>query len=239
MMRLTRAQAREVDRIAIKELHIPGVVLMENAGRSVADVTLELLRDRNKGGVIGAVADVLCGGGNNGGDGYVIARHLHNAGVNVTAWACSNGASLTGDCAVNHTIADRMLLVRPLLTAADLTHWPMTGRSPVVVVDALLGTGFSGPLRGHVASVIRRCNEVRQAGAAVVAVDLPSGLDCDTGRPGEDGLAIEADVTVTFMAEKAGFSSPQAGHFLGRVVVGSIGAPLWLLDRVAAGKDGI
>ncbi|MCE9589554.1 MAG: NAD(P)H-hydrate epimerase [Planctomycetes bacterium] len=230
MTRLTRAQVREVDRLAIEELGIPAAVLMENAGGNAARAVLDVLRDRVQIDPARARVDVLCGGGNNGGDGYVIARHLHNAGVSVVAYACREASALSGECAVNHVIADRIGLVRPLSNGEMLRHWPDPAREPCVVVDALLGTGFTGRVRGHVAGVIDRCNAVHRKGVIVVAVDLPSGLDCDTGVPG--GAAIEADVTVTFVAEKVGFASAVAGRYLGRVMVVGIGAPPTLIERV-------
>jgi len=98
------------------------------------------------------------------------------------------------------------------------------------VVDALLGTGFRGEVRAHLADVIERCNAL--AGPKVVAIDLPSGLDCDTGQP--SNATIQADVTVTFVAPKVGFDAPGATRYTGRVVVADIGTPPSLIDRVRA-----
>lgn len=210
-MRLTRDQVREVDRLAIEELGIPGIVLMENAARNAAAEALTMMP-------AGGRATILCGGGNNGGDGYAMARLLHNAGRQVTIFAARDPASLTGDAAINAAIARQMGLIftdTPDLHDAD------------ILIDALLGTGFGGEVRQPLAGLIEAINA---AGRPVLAVDVPSGLDCDTGKPA--AATVRADVTVTFVAEKVGFAAPTAGPYLGRVVVADIGAPASLIDRV-------
>ena len=228
---LTREQVREVDRIAIHELGIPGVVLMENAGRNAAGVVLGVLHD--KCGVdpgVGCVA-VLCGGGNNGGDGYVIARHLHNQGVAVTVFSVTDPARLTGDAAVNNHICDKMgMKVRPIGSdpGQQLDEAASSWADAHVIVDALLGTGFTGMVRSNLAAVIERCNAVQSP--KIVAVDLPSGLDCDTGVP--SNATVRADMTVTFVAQKSGFRAASAQPYMGQVVVADIGTPPTLIDRV-------
>ncbi len=222
---LTREQVRRLDRLAIEEYGIPGVVLMENAGRSVAEVVLQACPPDG-------LVVILCGGGNNGGDGYVVARHLANAGRRVAVYATKDPARLAGDAAIQACIAQRMDLDIEVLTgaqaAADACRlWA----GAAVVVDAILGTGFSGEIRSPLADVIEACNSV--AGASIIAVDVPSGLDCETGRPANP--TVRADTTVTFVARKAGFGHPDAAPFLGRVLVGDIGAPRSLLDRVRGG----
>ena len=231
MINLSCEQVREVDRLAIQELGIPGIVLMENAGRHAADVVLEVLSETCKVSPSNAQVVILCGGGNNGGDGYVIARHLVNQGVTVRVYTTAEPAKLNGDAATNHAVCARMgLSVWPIIDLEQLhEHAPAWSRAHVVV-DALLGTGFSGRVRPNVVSVIERCNELEDS--VVVAVDLPSGLDCDTGHP--SNATIKAQITVTFVAEKKGFSAPEARPFTGRVVVADIGAPPQLVDRVLA-----
>src|SRR5947208_6172474 len=164
---ITRNQVRELDRRAIEEFGVPGVVLMENAGRGAAEVLLRL-------GVTGRVV-VCCGKGNNGGDGFVIARHLDNHGVAVRVLYFGKPEALTGDAAINFEIVRRSGLpltvfseTVPALDLAD-AEW---------VVDALLGTGVTGPARPPLDRVIAAINA---GGAKVLAVDVPSGLDCDTG----------------------------------------------------------
>src|SRR4051812_32896156 len=145
MATLTRRQVREVDRLAIEELGIPGVVLMENAGRSASEVVLYLLREELHAKPASARVAVVCGGGNNGGDGYVIARHLHNAGVDAIVFPAIDPGQLKGDALVNATVALKMgLPFRFIRDAAELDeHARWLARSDVLV-DALLGTGFTG-----------------------------------------------------------------------------------------------
>ncbi len=226
---MTRDQVRQVDRLAIQTLGIPGVVLMENAGRNTAATVLELLRQKHRIEPTAARAVILCGGGNNGGDGYVIARHLHNARVSVVVHPVVDPAQLTGDAAINYTICQKIGLdIVPILNADALAAaarlWPQAH----VMVDALLGTGFTGIVRPHLASVIDCCNRI--SGPTVVAVDVPSGLDCDTGMP--SNATIRAHVTVTFVANKVGFTQPEAQRWVGEVVVADIGTPPELIQTV-------
>ena len=230
MLTLTRDQVREVDRLAIEVLGMPGVVLMENAGRAVSDMTLDLLEGELHLVAQDANVVILCGGGNNGGDGYVIARHLSNAGVNVTAVAIKDAADLRGDAAVNWAIADRMGRVAPAPSIQDL-HERLTGpNGPHVIVDALLGTGFQGDVRDDLAQVIQVCIAAHEAGVKVVAVDVPSGLDCDTGQP--SNATIIADMTVTFVAAKVGFTQSAAEPYVGQIIPVEIGTPPSLIGRV-------
>lgn len=229
MVSLTRYQVQMHDRLAIEDLKIPGVVLMENAGRNVAEQVVGLMADQLKAGAAKVRVGVVCGGGNNGGDGYVAARHLHNRGLEVGVFAVVDPDFLTDDAAVHYEICRRMELpIACVRSGAELQEqWRSWGRADVLL-DAVLGTGFSGKLRPQTAEVIRVCNGL--SGPMVVAVDVPSGLDCNTGEPSDP--TIRADVTVTFVAEKAGFSSESAKRFLGRVVVADIGTPPELLERV-------
>ena len=240
-MTLSREQARRIDRLAIEELKIPGVVLMENAGRSVAEETLKLATEagllKTRDGELQTQdlnIAVVCGGGNNGGDGYVVARHLYNAGCDVVVYAASDPAQLTGDAAINRTIIERMDLERrDILDDEQLAAAESDLERANVIIDALLGTGFSGEVRPHLASVIRRINALAlQNDRKMVAVDLPSGLDCDSGQP--SSATVRADLTVTFVAPKKGFANLNAETYIGRVVVANIGTPPELLDRVQA-----
>lgn len=214
---LTRAQIREVDRLAIDEYGIPGVVLMENAGRNAARVIRHEIADRGLNGRI----VVFCGTGNNGGDGFVIARHLANVGRDVVICMAGDIGRLTDVAGINYRICNAMRL--PDVNADDAAIRPDD-----IVVDALLGTGFSGVVREPFAGIIERIN--RAARAIVVAIDVPSGLDCDSGEPAN--ACIKADVTVTFVAEKVGFQNPRSRAYTGRVVVTDIGAPRGIIDRV-------
>jgi NAD(P)H-hydrate epimerase len=225
---LTRKQVREIDRRAIEEYGIAGIVLMENAGRNAADFILHLPRGA------GPVA-IVCGGGNNGGDGFVIARHLDNAGARVELFLAVDPARLTGDAAVNYRISgedggDLRAFDTPERIDAEGTNLAKAA----VIVDALLGTGFSGPMRPPFDRVIEAMNQ--SSGAIVVAVDLPSGLDCDSGKPAIP--TVRAAYTVTFVARKMGFDAIGAKGFTGDVVVADIGAPHELIERVARESGG-
>ena len=218
---LTCAQSRQVDRIAMDELGIPGVVLMENAGRSAAEYL------RTEIGPAPSSVGFVCGGGNNGGDGYVAARHLANHGVDVTLYALRPPRP-DSDAAVHATIADRMGLrarrLDPGTTGDALAAaWSVHD----LLVDALLGTGFRQPPRPDAAAVIGEINQCR--GPQIVAFDLPSGFDGDTADTGSG--AVRADMTITFASEKIGFTQPGAAAWLGRVVVADIGVPPWVIER--------
>jgi NAD(P)H-hydrate epimerase len=211
---LSRDEVRAIDRRAIDEFGVPGVVLMENAGRGAAELLLSL-------GVSGLV--VICAGkGNNGGDGFVIARHLDNAGHSVRVFLFGRPADLTGDAAINYQIIARSGLA--ITIDAEKVFDDAVLRSEFAtaawIVDALFGTGLTGPVRSPFDQVIAATNI---SGKRVLAVDIPSGLDCDTGQP--LGPCVRATHTVTFVAQKKGFANPAAKEWLGQVHVVGIGAP--------------
>jgi NAD(P)H-hydrate epimerase len=225
LVHLSRAEVREVDRRAIEELGIPGCVLMENAGAGAARHVLAMLgaREHRKPARIA----IACGPGNNGGDGYVVARHLAIAGCEVALFSTCEAGALRGDAALARKIVDALgLRVRTLTTAGELDEFAIELDLTDVVVDALLGTGAIGAPRPEIAAVIERINHRR---GACVALDLPSGLDCDTGETAR--VCVRADLTVTFVAPKRGFSSQNAARWLGRVEVVGIGVPLELPRR--------
>lgn len=217
---LSRDAVREVDRVAIEEFGVPGIVLMENAGRNAA----ELLAAKLGGGQV----VVCCGKGNNGGDGFVIARHLDNRGVDVRVLLFAEPNSLTGDAATNCGIVQKAGI--PLTVFAgdvDLSAMDTELQDAAWIVDALLGTGIAGTVREPYATVIAAINA---SPAKAFAVDLPSGLDCDRGEP--LGTCVRADVTATFVARKTGFAEATASEWLGDVHVIDIGIPRVLRERV-------
>ncbi|MBM4023624.1 MAG: NAD(P)H-hydrate epimerase [Planctomycetes bacterium] len=220
---LFRAEVRDIDRIAIEEYGVPGVVLMENAGAGTARL-LESL------GIRGPVA-VACGKGNNGGDGFVIARHLDVAGHPVKLLLACRSDEVRGDAAINLRIATRSGLTIECLAGGDETTWAAVLAGADWIVDALLGTGASGPPTGTIAAAIRGIGAARAGGSRVLAVDLPSGLDADTGAAAGD--CVRADATATFVARKPGFDAPAAGAFTGRVHIVGIGAPRAAVERVS------
>ncbi len=217
---LTRAQVRDVDRRAVDEYGLTGLVLMENAGRNAAALLLEL-------GIRGPVL-ICCGKGNNAGDGFVVARHLENAGVPVAVLLAVPSTSLSGDAAVNFGVLRRAgtTIVEPPSTGIQ-SPWRDELARADWIVDALLGTGTQGSLREPFLSAIATIN---QSGRRVFALDLPSGMDCDTGHPLGD--CIRAAHTATFVARKPGFDAPGATDCTGEVHVIDIGVPRRLLQEV-------
>jgi NAD(P)H-hydrate epimerase len=224
---LTREQSRRLDRLAETRLNMPSLLLMENAGINAAAATLQLLEE-HPGPIL-----VFCGPGNNGGDGMVMARHLANAGCLVGIALAGEPRRLRGDAAVQHRIVAAMGIpmarVGPRRGVSTLVR--RLGRRPGLVVDALLGTGASGELREPITSAVGMINDLGSGGATVLAVDIPTGLDADTGVA--PGSAVRADVTVTFAALKPCFLHPSAEPFAGRVLVAGIGVPDTLIARVA------
>jgi NAD(P)H-hydrate epimerase len=211
-MLLTRAQSRALDSWAIHELGIPSIVLMENAGRNVAEL---LLRLDAKGPVA-----ICCGKGNNGGDGFVVARHLAIAGVTAPVLLFADPATLAGDAAVNHAILAKAGLPIEVMLPLGEARLQACLAGAAWVVDALFGTGLDGPVRSPFDRVIEIINASR---ARVLAVDIPSGLDCDTGRP--MGPTIRADHVATVLANKVGFLAPEARPWVGEVHVIDLGVP--------------
>ena len=215
MRRLTRDQVREIDRRSIEEFHIPGIVLMENAAIAATNVAMEMLGSKRD-------ALILCGGGNNGGDGLAIARHLHNRRVDVSLRLTIDPATYKGDAMINWNIVSAMKLPWQLANPDSIA-----GCKTSLVVDAIFGTGLSKAPRDPFSKLVEA---IARNGAAVLAVDLPSGLDCDTGIP--PGACVKATRTITFVAEKVGFANPTAKQYLGEVTVGSIGCPRELVEQL-------
>ena len=223
-MILSREQVRQVDRRAIDDYGICGLVLMENAGRGVVETMLSL-------GIDGPVV-VCCGKGNNGGDGFVIARHLEARGRPAHVLLFAEPAELRGDAAANWSILEKAgisfdvfsqnVAVEQLLPRLSTADW---------IVDALLGTGATGEPKPPYGVAIRAIN---RAVKKVLAVDLPSGLDCDTGAAAQQ--TIVAERTCTFVAAKPGFLAAGADHFTGRVHVIDIGIPRRLIREIAGNK---
>ncbi len=226
MSTITRQQSREVDRRAIDEYGMTGLVLMENAGRGTVDVLCRLA-ETESGGRLGRVV-VCCGKGNNAGDGFVIARHLDLRGYEARVLVWADPAELTGDAGANFQILLHTGV--PIEVFGNRHQEPQLAQQLAGVdwiVDALLGTGARGEPRPPLDAVIDQLNA---AAAKRLAVDLPSGLDCDTGAAARH--TIRADETCTFVAMKRGFVVPGAERYTGRVHVLDIGAPRRLVDEI-------
>jgi len=214
---MTRDEVRAFDSWAMEQAGIAGVVLMENAGRSCAELIEEKLA-----GIERPKACIFCGTGNNGGDGFVVARHLLSKGYEVTTVICGDRSRIRGDARIN---LDVLKAVGGRIAELDLSAGgEIEGRVALfcedadVIVDAVFGTGLRGNLRNEYKRLI---GSINSQNCRVLAVDIPSGLDCDTGEA--LGVAVRADWTVTFAAVKSGFSRPDAEQLTGEVYVASIG----------------
>ena len=226
MLALTREQARQLDRRAIDGFGMSGLILMENAGRGVADWLRELNPNREP-------VTILCGPGNNGGDGFVIARHLDNHGwpVDVLVLAKSNPGNPTDADAnfdilyaagIHFTQYNPEHLGEPQLQhLQNKLHLPNGW-----IVDALFGTGLSRALASPYDAIVDAVNQSHQK---ILAVDIPSGMNCDTGEP--LGPVIRARHTATFAGLKKGFLNDASQEYIGEVKVIDIGVPRVLLQE--------
>jgi NAD(P)H-hydrate epimerase len=217
---LNRGQSKAVDQRATQVYGIPAMVLMENAGRGTADTLCQL-------GIAGPVV-ICCGKGNNAGDGFVIARHLDLRGLGVKVVMCGDPAALRAEAEQNYQILRRTDVPIEVTLDGDLApHMVRELQEADWVVDALLGTGASGPPRAPLDMVIHRLNA---SPAKRLAVDVPSGLDCDTGQVA--GVAFRADHTCTFLAPKPGLLIPSARPFVGQLHVLDIGVPRKIVNEI-------
>ena len=225
-MALTRKQSRAVDAIAIQRYGFSGLVLMENAGRGVVDVLLG--SDPTLPDQAGCPVTILCGKGNNAGDGFVIARHLEIRGIQSQVILLAPPEQLQGDALTNYQILQHTDVKRVNLAGAkDFTReLAATATGATWLLDAMLGTGAQGEPREPCASAIRWMNTQP---ARRLAVDVPSGLDCDTGEPAEP--TVRADCTCTFVAAKQGFGKDSAREYLGKLQIVSIGIPPSLVGQ--------
>lgn len=216
---LTRKQARSIDRLAIEEYGMSGLVLMENAGRGCTDILCQQ-------GVAGPVV-ICCGKGNNAGDGFVIARHLDLRGRQAKVLLCTSPDKLLGDAATNYRILactevpivaiDSDMSQKNILAHLAGADW---------IVDALLGTGSQGEPRPPLDKMIELLNS---QSCRKLAVDLPSGLDCDSGQPAS--CTFRANHTCTFVAYKPGLLAASAEQYVGKIHVLDIGVPRKLIEE--------
>lgn len=234
---LSTALIRQLDERAVHDYSVPSIVLMENAGRGAAETLLRL-------GIGGPVV-ICCGPGNNGGDGLVVARHLDLRGVAVKVFVCigpqrvsqagikedavpkAGALGLSADAATNYEIVRRSGIPLEVVCSADRLVAELPRAS--WIVDALLGTGSHGEPRPPLDAVIAAINA---AGMPVLAIDLPSGLDAETGQPAKN--TIRARHTCTFVAAKPGFLAAGAAEFTGELHVIDIGAPRKLVEEMLA-----
>lgn len=241
----SRESIREVDRAAVQEFGLPGVVLMENAAGAVESEVIAAADTDD------AVVVIVCGGGNNGGDGFACARRLVNGGhrgMRVVIVRCASAGSVKGDAEIHMLVAERMGIPMVDLEGQGahlaLERMAQEHGEPDIVVDALFGTGLDRPIEGLASEVVAWINAQGERGAVVISVDIPSGLDCDTGlallregsptgaRGAPENIVVRADTTVTFVGLKQGFLEEASWKYVGEVVVGDIGAPRPLVERL-------
>lgn len=222
---LHREQTRDVDRRAVEEYGMSSLVLMENAGRGVADKLCQF-------GAQGPVV-ICCGKGNNGGDGFVLARHLDLRGIEARLLLWAEPHELTGDAAANFNIVEKGgLTIDVFGQRHDASRLEKHMGEAEWIVDALLGTGARGEPRAPLDEVIEQLNA---SATPKLAIDLPSGFDCDTGQAAAQ--TVRARHTCTFVALKPGFLVPGAAAYTGEVHVLDIGAPRRLVESL--GSEGV
>jgi len=206
-MNVTSKRMREIDRQAIEKFGIPSLILMENAGRSVAEAALKMLGSKRH-------VLVICGKGNNGGDGFVAGRHLMNHGVKVRFYVLASPRELSKDALLNYQILKKM--------KADIHSWnrKVSMAQADLIIDAILGTGLSKDLSEPYFSVVQRINKSRKP---VLAIDIPTGLNGDTGRV--MSIAVKANRTMTLGLAKKGLFRGDGPKYTGKVEVGDISLP--------------
>lgn len=220
---LTAAEMQRIDRLTTERYGVPSLTLMENAGRGVVEFLAERFAPLDRHAIA-----ILCGRGNNGGDGMVVARLLRERGLKPRVLLLADPRSLKGDAAVNY---ERLAASGAPGVAENLPAWERVKPSlagTTLLIDALLGTGLSKPLEGFLAEVVRDINTAFP-GARVAAVDLPSGVSADTGEL--MGECVRADASVTFTAPKVAHVFPPACERVGDWVVRAIGTPREVLQN--------
>ena len=221
MKAVTAEQMQHLDQKAIESYGIPGIVLMENAGRGAAEILLETFPDLFKNGVA-----VVAGKGNNGGDGFVIARHLLNRGIPAKVFLLADPKVLRGDAEINHRIFLRMKGdVIPIPSYKDFQAVKKNLERFDLLIDGIFGTGLDSEVRGYYREVIDYLNTLPQPR---VAIDIPSGLDANTGKP--LGTAVRAALTITFGLPKVGLLIPPGTDYVGNLKVADISLPRGLVE---------
>jgi len=221
---------RAMDGRAISDYAMKGIQLMENAGRAVAEAVLDELADMDCGPKRVAI---ICGKGNNGGDGFVTARHLVNAGVEVRLYCLARLSEYKGDSRVNMRCWQKMGGgIRGIFSGDDIKKAVSPLRHAGIIVDALLGTGITGGARCLYGEAIELINTMK---ARVISIDVPSGLNASTGAV--SGPVVRADITVTMALPKLGFFLTPGADFTGEVEVADIGMPISILQDEALGRN--
>ncbi|MBQ2821477.1 MAG: NAD(P)H-hydrate epimerase [Thermoguttaceae bacterium] len=216
---LPREDVRELDRIAIESFGMPGLLLMENAARGITELLLEWIK-------VPKLVLIFCGAGNNAGDGLALGRQLQLRNVPFEVVLCASPERLGGDALFQYELGRKLDFPMFHLWDADSESEVLARLNSLpaasVCVDALLGTGAVGPPRFPMAETIKWLNGQE---APILAVDIPTGLDCETGRPFAENkdFAVQAGRTVTLAAAKPGLLLPEAEPFTGEIFVSDIG----------------
>jgi len=212
---ITSQKAKEIDLKAKERFGISVLVLMENAGKAVAEEAMEVLKNQKE-----KVA-IFCGKGNNGGDGFVAARHLLTYGIKPEVFLAGKISEVNNEAKINLEIFRKLKLKVLEVSESNLNLVKRKISKYELIIDALLGVGLSGEVRGIFRDLIELINSSR---AFILAVDIPSGLDATTGKV--LGCCVNADKTVTFVAKKRGMVIGDGPKYCGRVVVRDLGIPL-------------
>lgn len=209
-------EARRLDKIAVEKFSIPSIILMENAGKNTAEIILKKLAKRHPLQVA-----IFCGGGNNGGDGFVIARHLFNNDVKVKVFTAQKISKYTGDALINLNIIQKIKI--PIV---DISTQKIKIPKVDLIVDALLGTGTKGKIREPYKKIIQKINSAK---IPVLSVDIPSGIDADTGK--KQGVAVKSNLTVTMVAIKKGLLVNDGRKHSGKIIITDIGIIRKMLEN--------
>mgnify|MGYP001562106457 FL=1 len=224
MLKVTVDQMREIDRRTIEEYGIPSIVLMENAGRQASEAAKKMLgKDLAK-----KKAVIICGKGKNGGDGFVVARYLLNWGANVHAFLLGDVSSLAEETLINFQILKKCgIEIDEVKTLNEIKGIDNALKSAELVIDAILGIGVRGEVKSPLKDVIELVNS---SGKQILSIDIPSGLDGNTGDV--LGVCVKATATVTMGAAKKGFFLKDGPRHVGELTVADIGIPSVLLKRL-------
>ncbi len=216
MIRLDTEQMKRLDKKAQDEYGIPGLILMENAGLRASEIAYKLLKKRKKKSVF-----IFCGPGNNGGDGFVVARHLLNHNVKVRVFLLSTSAKIKGDALVNYRILEKMgAQIIALPRVPYLRNASVALSKAGLIIDAIFGIGLNKVIEGFIEEVI---SQINRANVPVLSLDVPSGLCANTGKV--LGCCIAAHTTVTFGAAKKGFYKADGPQKVGKLIVADISLP--------------
>lgn len=217
MKAVSIAEMQELEQRAIRKIGIPAIVLMENAGRISAEIVLEMLKGAEKRSV-----SLFCGIGNNGGDGFVAARHLANKGVKINVYITGDRPKIKNDAKINLDI------LRNMDVAVNEIYKPIDINADVII-DGIFGIGIKGEVKEPIRGIIENINA---SGISIVSIDVPSGLDADTGNI--LGVSIKAVKTVTMQFPKKGFYLNKGPEYAGEIIAADIGIPQKERQKCAA-----